>query len=132
MTQTEPGNVAGGERTLADVMRMFDSEETAEAWLYFMRWPNGVICPLCGSESISRQAAEGRSPIAAEHVAGISASRPGRSCTTPIPRFPSGQSRCISTAWTSKVWVRSNFTAISASPEGRLAPGPPHMRDVRS
>ena len=35
--------------TLAALQRRFDTEEKAQAWLEQARWPNGPVCPACGS-----------------------------------------------------------------------------------
>ena len=34
--------------TLIDVMKMFDTEESAEAWFASQFWPGGRCCPRCG------------------------------------------------------------------------------------
>ena len=39
--------------TLIDVVQQFDTEEKAEAWFIKQRWPNGVLCPKCGSDKVS-------------------------------------------------------------------------------
>ena len=41
--------------TLMDAVKMFDSQEKAEAWFVAQRWPDGVVCPYedCGSTSIT-------------------------------------------------------------------------------
>lgn len=35
-------------------MEQFGSEDKCHAYLEAMRWPNGVVCPRCGSDAISR------------------------------------------------------------------------------
>ena len=54
MTRAELAIFGAEDRTLADVLRTFDSQAASEVWLYIMRWPKGAVCPFCGSESISR------------------------------------------------------------------------------
>ena len=39
--------------TLMDIIKMFDTEEKAEAWFVSQRWPDGVICPACQSRDVS-------------------------------------------------------------------------------
>jgi len=45
---------------LIELTTKIDSEEKARAFLEKMRWPNGVVCPRCGHEHISRLAAYGK------------------------------------------------------------------------
>jgi transposase-like protein len=40
--------------TLPELMSLFDTKEECRAYLEELRWPDGVRCPRCGSESISR------------------------------------------------------------------------------
>ena len=39
--------------TLAEAVKMFDTEEKAEAWFISQRWPDGVTCPFCQSLEVS-------------------------------------------------------------------------------
>lgn len=39
-------------RTLADVDRMFPTEQDAKSYLVGRRWPKGVTCPRCGNEKV--------------------------------------------------------------------------------
>jgi len=39
---------------LLDVTKRFESEDDALAFLEQMRWPNGVRCPICGCDRVSR------------------------------------------------------------------------------
>ncbi|MDE0118221.1 MAG: IS1595 family transposase [bacterium] len=39
--------------TVMDAVRMFDTEEKAEAWFVAQRWPSGVYCPHCGSKNVA-------------------------------------------------------------------------------
>ena len=42
--------------TLLEAVRKFDSEDRAEAWFVGQRWPDGVVCPHCDGNRISRPA----------------------------------------------------------------------------
>jgi DNA-directed RNA polymerase subunit RPC12/RpoP len=39
---------------LIELTTKIDSEEKARTFLEKMRWPNGIRCPRCGHEHISR------------------------------------------------------------------------------
>jgi len=39
-------------KTLVDAIRFFESAENCRDYLVARRWPNGVICPACGSKSV--------------------------------------------------------------------------------
>jgi transposase-like protein len=41
--------------TVEDAIKMFDTEEKAEAWFIPRRWPNGVRCPHCDSYNITQR-----------------------------------------------------------------------------
>ena len=41
--------------TLIGAVNKFSDEEKAEAWFIEQRWPDGIRCPLCGSDSIHRR-----------------------------------------------------------------------------
>ena len=38
--------------TLIDAIRKFSDEADAEAWFIEQRWPDGIRCPRCDSDSI--------------------------------------------------------------------------------
>ena len=38
--------------SLIDVVKMFDTEEKAEAWFMEQRWPDGPVCPFCQSTNV--------------------------------------------------------------------------------
>ena len=40
---------SGGDLTLLEIMRRYSTEEAARAYFERTRWPNGPICPHCGS-----------------------------------------------------------------------------------
>ncbi|MDQ2982601.1 MAG: IS1595 family transposase [Actinomycetota bacterium] len=42
------------EMNLADLVEQFGSNDRCRDYLEHLRWPNGVECPKCGSQSISR------------------------------------------------------------------------------
>ena len=42
------------DQALLDVLRRYENESLAEAWLIAQRWPNGVRCPKCDSDNIAR------------------------------------------------------------------------------
>ena len=48
-------------QTLLRVLRRYENESLAEAWLIAQRWPNGVRCPECGSDDIAEP--PGRIPM---------------------------------------------------------------------
>jgi transposase-like protein len=39
-------------RTLADIDKMFPTEDDAKAYLVGRRWPSGVVCPRCGNAKV--------------------------------------------------------------------------------
>ena len=41
---------SGAEITLLEIMRRFSTEEAARAYFERTRWPNGPVCPHCGSK----------------------------------------------------------------------------------
>ena len=42
------------DQALLDLIQRYENESLAEAWLVAHRWPNGIICPKCGSDDIAR------------------------------------------------------------------------------
>lgn len=40
---------SGADLTLLEIMRRFSTEEAARAYFEAIRWPNGPVCPHCGS-----------------------------------------------------------------------------------
>ena len=42
------------DQALLNLLRRYENEELAEAWLIAQRWPNGVRCPKCDSDNIAR------------------------------------------------------------------------------
>ena len=45
-----PGKAHRKGITLMDAIKMFDTEEKAEAWFIAQRWPDGMACPYCQSK----------------------------------------------------------------------------------
>ena len=52
-SHTGPGKAFRKGITLIQAVKMFDTEEKAEAWFIARRWPNGVACPKCGSVNVA-------------------------------------------------------------------------------
>lgn len=48
--------------SLVDAVKMFDTEEKAEAWFAAKRWPNGPACPFCESTNVSEVASRKPQP----------------------------------------------------------------------
>ena len=53
MKQTGPGKSYRKGITLMHAVRKFDSEQKAEDWFIAQRWPNGIVCPRCQSDSVA-------------------------------------------------------------------------------
>ena len=45
-----PGKAFRKGISLPELMRMFPDDTTAEQWFIDIRWPNGPVCPHCGTE----------------------------------------------------------------------------------
>ena len=52
MSQNAPGKSFRVGITLADAVKIFSDNETAEKWFIERRWPNGVCCVYCGSMNV--------------------------------------------------------------------------------
>src|SRR3954471_12749460 len=39
-------------RTLVEAVKFFSSSDNCRSYLVARRWPNGITCPVCGSESV--------------------------------------------------------------------------------
>ena len=63
MTAKAPGKSYRKGITLMDAVKMFDTEEKAEAWFVAQRWPDGVTCPSCQSERVSEVASRKPQPF---------------------------------------------------------------------
>ena len=50
----EHQNLTSIDQALLNLLRRYENEELAEAWLIAQRWPNGVRCPKCDSDNIAR------------------------------------------------------------------------------
>ena len=53
MTQQAPGQAHRKGITLIDAIQRFGDEATAEAWFIETRWPDGIMCPYCISDSVA-------------------------------------------------------------------------------
>ncbi len=42
--------------TIVEITKLFPDNETAEQWIISRRWPNGIICPKCGSDNVQAKA----------------------------------------------------------------------------
>ena len=47
-----PGKAYRKGISLVEIVRMFPDDDTAEKWFAETRWPDGVICPACGSDNV--------------------------------------------------------------------------------
>ena len=61
-TKSGPGKSYRTGITLMDAVKMFDTEEKAEAWFVAQRWPDGVVCPFEGCESVRVSEVKNRRP----------------------------------------------------------------------
>jgi transposase-like protein len=59
-TKSGPGKSYRRGITLMDAVKMFDTEEKAEAWFTSRRWPDGPVCPHC--EGLNIQSVASRKP----------------------------------------------------------------------
>ena len=62
MAQKAPGKHYRNGVTITELIRMFPSNEAAEAWFIQQRWPNGVHCPKCESDNIQERASRKPQP----------------------------------------------------------------------
>ena len=53
MTQKAPGKSYRKGISLIDAVQQFGDEEKAEEWFVARRWPDGIRCPYCDSDSIA-------------------------------------------------------------------------------
>ena len=52
MTQKAPGKAFRTGISLRKVFQMFPDDATAEEWIIKVRWPDGILCPYCGSAKV--------------------------------------------------------------------------------
>ena len=52
-TKSGPGKSYRRGITLIEAVKMFDTEEKAEAWFIEQRWPDGPVCPHCDSTNVA-------------------------------------------------------------------------------
>lgn len=62
-TQSGPGKSYRKGISLVDAVKMFDTEQKAEAWFIEQRWPDGVTCPFCQSKEVSPRASRKPQPF---------------------------------------------------------------------
>ncbi len=55
MVQKAPGKHYRNGMTLAQLLKKFPDDATAEQWFIDTRWPNGVRCPKCDSDNIQER-----------------------------------------------------------------------------
>ena len=63
MAHKAPGKHYRNGVTITELIRMFPSNEAAEAWFIQQRWPNGVHCPKCESDNIQERASRKPQPL---------------------------------------------------------------------
>ena len=49
MARNAPGKHFRKDLSLVETTRMFPDDDTARAWIERIRWPEGPVCPHCGS-----------------------------------------------------------------------------------
>jgi transposase-like protein len=59
--------MANGPKTLQQAIVYFSNPDNCREYLVARRWPNGVICPTCGSESVTAQPKYNRWQCASHH-----------------------------------------------------------------
>nr|VFK58440.1 MAG: Transposase [Candidatus Kentron sp. TUN]VFK60308.1 MAG: Transposase [Candidatus Kentron sp. TUN]VFK67332.1 MAG: Transposase [Candidatus Kentron sp. TUN] len=47
--------------SIIEVMETFPNDDVAEKWFIQIRWPNGIVCPICGSHNIAERKTKKRS-----------------------------------------------------------------------
>ena len=52
MAQNAPGKHFRKGLSLLELTNLFPDDNVAEQWFVNQRWPNGVTCPFCGSDSV--------------------------------------------------------------------------------
>ena len=62
MAKNAPGKHYRKGITHMYAVKIFDTEEKAEAWFVKRRWPNGPICPHCGSKDVTERASRKPQP----------------------------------------------------------------------
>ena len=55
MAQKAPGKHYRNGMTLAQLLKKFPDDATAEQWFVMNRWPNGVRCSRCDSDNIQER-----------------------------------------------------------------------------
>ena len=52
MSQKAPGKAYRQGLSLIELMDLFPDDDAARAWFEAVRWPNGPVCPYCGSKNV--------------------------------------------------------------------------------
>ena len=52
MSHKAPGNAFRKGLSLTELFRLFPDDAATEAWFVEVRWPDGVRCPYCDSDSV--------------------------------------------------------------------------------
>ena len=61
-TSKGPGRATRKGLSLVQITRMFPDDDAAEAWFAAQRWPNGPVCPHCGTTRVQSGAAHKTMP----------------------------------------------------------------------
>ena len=61
-TRKAPGKSYRKGISLLQAIKMFDTEEKAEAWFIAQRWPDGIVCPHCDSLNVATVASRKPQP----------------------------------------------------------------------
>jgi len=56
MSKKSPGKSYREGVSLVELFKMFPDDETSEKWFVGKRWPDGPICPHCGSSNVQSEA----------------------------------------------------------------------------
>ena len=63
MAKNAPGKHFRKGISLRDLIQLFPDDATAEQWFTTQRWPDGVICPYCGSDNVQTGASHKSMPF---------------------------------------------------------------------
>ena len=63
MAQKAPGRSDRISISLKDIVQMFPDDSAGQQWFTAIRWPEGVCCPHCGSESVQVRAKHRSMPM---------------------------------------------------------------------
>ena len=77
---TGPGKSQRQGLSLLAAVAKFDTEAKAEAWFIEQRWPDGIRCPFCGTDSIYHTKNRKPMPYQCRGCRKSFRPRPARSC----------------------------------------------------